>query len=92
MLRTVHVAERETHHFVEDLHGIFRGFRKADTENAVDAFGVALVTDVMTVHAASLAEFFFMADRALHQNIGQVHVVDDVLVGKPALATSIPWR
>ena len=69
MLRAVHVAERKIHHFVEDFHGIFRGFRKADTENAVDAFGVALVTDVMTVHAASLAEFFFMADRALHQNI-----------------------
>ncbi len=33
MLRTVHVTERKCHHFVEDLHGIFGGFRKAHTED-----------------------------------------------------------
>ena len=69
MLRPVHMAERKIHHLIENFHGILRSFRKANTENAVNALRMTLIADVMTVHAASFTEFSFMADRTLHFDI-----------------------
>ena len=67
VLRAVHVAERQAHHFTDDLNGIGGGFTQAQAEDAVHPPGVAVIADVMAVYTARFTMFYPMADGAFHQ-------------------------
>ena len=70
VLRPVHVAERQGHHLLQDLHGVFGALIQAQTDDGVQPCGVAVIADVMAPHAAGLAVLFFAADGAFHLHLG----------------------
>ena len=69
VLRTVHVAERQLHHLVDDFNGIFRRFHQTEADDGVHPRRVAFRADVMAVNAAGLAVLLLVAYHAFHQRV-----------------------
>ena len=67
MLRSVHVAERQHHHLLNDFHRVLRCLRQAQTDYRVHSCRVAFIADVVAVDAPGLTVLFLMTNRAFHE-------------------------
>ena len=63
------MTEGKIHHPPDNGDRIGGGFGEAQTENAVHPLRMAVAAYIMPVYAAGFAEFFPMANSALHELI-----------------------
>ena len=69
MLRSMHMAKRHRHHFVNYLNRIFAVFMQTQPDYTVHPLSMTLTAHIMPLNTACFTAFFFMADRTFHQNI-----------------------
>ena len=67
MFGAVHMTKRQSHHFLNNLDGILRGFCKANAHDAVHSLRMALVAYVVAILTDRLAVLFFVTDGTFHQ-------------------------
>jgi hypothetical protein len=69
MLRPMHMAKWLFHHLVDYFDRIPGCFLKAQADDNIHASRMALIADIVPVHAARLAIFLLVANCTLHELI-----------------------
>ena len=69
MLRSVHMAERQLHHLLDNLDGVLGCLGETEPNDGIHSTGMAIVADIVPIDAAGLAVLFLVAYRAFHEFI-----------------------